>query len=78
MRRIHSRGRQDEIDAGESYWKSLYDAYMPFLDYVKSEIAGELNCIELDLSNPAFIHTPSMVDEFLGRVKSFFPDRKFS
>ena len=78
MRRIHARGRQDEIDAGESYWKSLYDAYMPFLDYVKSEIAGELNCIELDLSDPAFIHTPSMVDEFLNRIKTFFPERTFN
>ena len=78
MRRIHSRGRQDEIDAGVDYWKSLYDAYMPFLDFVKSEIPGDLNYIELDLSNPAFIHTPSMVDEFLDRVKAYFPERDFS
>ena len=78
MRRIHDRGRQDEIDAGVEYWKSLYDAYMPFLDFMKSELADDLNCIELDLSDPAFIHTPSMVDSFLANVKSYFPERKFS
>ena len=78
MRRIHDRGRQDEIDAGVEYWKSLYDAYTPFLDFMKSELADDLNCIELDLSDPAFIHTPSMVDSFLANVKSYFPERKFS
>ena len=77
MRRIHDRKRQDEIDAGTDYWKSLYDAYMPFLDFVKSEIQGDFNYIELDLSNPAFIHTPSMTDAFIDDVKKFFPDRKF-
>lgn len=77
MRRIHDRQRQDEIDAGADYWKSLYDAYMPFLDFVKSEIQGDFNYIELDLSNPAFIHTPSMTDAFIDEVKKFFPDRKF-
>ena len=78
MRRIRERGRQDEIDAGVEYWRSLYDAYMPFLDFVKSELPGNLKYIELDLSDPAFIRTPSKVDEFLGCVKSFFPERKFS
>ena len=77
MRRIHKRGRQDEIDAGEKYWRSLYDAYMPFLDFVKSQLNEKLNYIELDLSNPEFINTPSMVDEFLDRVKEFFPERNF-
>ena len=51
---------------------------MPFLDFMKSELADDLNCIELDLSDPAFIHTPSMVDSFLANVKSYFPERKFS
>lgn len=78
MRRIHSRGRQDEIDAGAEYWKSLYDAYMPFLDFMKSELSDDLNYIELDLSDPAFIHTPSMVDAFLANVKSYFPERRLS
>ena len=77
MRRIIARGRQDEIDVGVGYWKSLYDAYMPFLDFVKSEISGELNCIELDLSDPAFIYTPSKTEAFLEQVKSYFPERKF-
>lgn len=75
MRRIHSRGRQDEIDAGVEYWKALYDAYTPFLDFMKSELQGEFNYLELDLSNPEFIHTPSMIDAFLEDVKKFFPDR---
>ena len=75
MRRIHSRGRQDEIDAGEEYWRSLYDAYMPFLDFVKSETSGDLNCLELDLSNPEFINTPSMIDAFINDVRKYFPDR---
>ena len=76
MRRIHDRGRQDEIDAGVEYWKSLYDAYMPFLDFVKSELQGDIDFIELELSDPKFISTPSMVNDFLGKVNEFFPDRK--
>ncbi|MBQ7169736.1 MAG: deoxynucleoside kinase [Synergistaceae bacterium] len=76
MRRIHDRGRQDEIDAGESYWRGLYDAYMPFLDFVKSELKGDINFLELELSDPAFIHTPSMVDDFLGQVSEYFPERR--
>ena len=77
IRRINSRGRQDEIDVGTEYWRRLYDAYTPFLDFVKSELSSDINYVELDLSNPEFIHTPSMIDEFLGRVKSFFPERNF-
>ena len=76
IRRIHDRGRQDEIDAGESYWRGLYDAYMPFLDFVKSELKGDINFLELELSDPAFIHTPSMVDDFLGQVSEYFPERR--
>ena len=78
MRRIHDRGRQDEIDAGESYWRGLYDAYMPFLDFVKSELPGEITFYELELSDPAFIHTPSLVDAFLGDIKAYFPEREIS
>lgn len=76
IRRINDRGRQDEIDAGVDYWKSLYDAYMPFLDLVKSELQGDIDFLELDLSDPKFIDTPSMTDEFLRNVQQFFPDRK--
>ena len=75
MRRIKLRGRQDEIDAGIEYWRALYDAYMPFLDFMKNELQGEFNYIELDLTNPDFIHTPSMVDAFIDEVKKFFPER---
>ena len=77
MRRIKIRGRQDEIDAGEQYWKSLYDAYMPFLDFVKNEMPGNFDILELDLSDPSFIHTPSKVNAFLDDVKKFFPERNF-
>ncbi len=75
MRRIKLRGRQDEIDAGIEYWRALYDAYMPFLDFMKNELQGEFNYLELDLSNPDFIHTPAMVDAFIDEVKKFFPER---
>lgn len=27
MRRIRTRGREDELAAGESHWEALYDAY---------------------------------------------------
>ena len=74
LRRIKVRGRQDEIDAGENYWRLLYDAYMPFLDFIKSEINVK-NIIELDISNPAFIDTPELVNKFLEDVKSYFPER---
>ncbi len=75
MRRIKSRGRQDEIDAGEDYWRSLYDAYEPFLDFVKNEMPGNFQVLELDLSDPEFINTPERVDAFLNDVKKFFPER---
>ena len=78
MRRIKIRGRQDEIDAGEDYWKSLYDAYTPFLDFAKSEMPGEFEILELDLSDPSFINTPSKVNKFLEDVKKFFPERNFA
>ncbi|MBQ7151550.1 MAG: deoxynucleoside kinase [Synergistaceae bacterium] len=76
MRRIYDRGREDEIAAGEEYWRSLYDAYVPFLDFVKSEI-GPVNYLELDLSDPKFIETPSMTEKFLEDVKKFFPEKNF-
>ena len=60
IRRIHDRGRQDEIEAGESYWKSLYNAY---------ESVRFPNEFDFDLSNPAFIHTPSMIEKFLSDVR---------
>lgn len=75
IRRIHYRGRQDEIDAGEDYWRRLYDAYMPFLDMVKSELSGDIDFMELELSDPEFISTPSRVDAFLSDVQRFFPER---
>ena len=75
MRRIYARGRQDEIDAGEEYWKNLYEAYMPFLDFVKSEIQGDFNFLELDLSDPKFIETPEMIEKFINDVKKYFPER---
>ena len=75
MRRIKMRGRQDEIDAGVDYWKGLYDAYMPFLDFVKSELHNDITFYELELSNPEFINTPSLVDSFIEDVKTFFPER---
>ena len=76
MRRIYDRGREDEIAAGEEYWRSLYEAYVPFLDFVKSEI-GPVNYLELDLSDPKFIETPSMTEKFLEDVKKFFPEKNF-
>jgi deoxyadenosine/deoxycytidine kinase len=74
MRRIHERGREDEIAAGEEYWRALYNAYAPFIEFVKSEIDIP-NFIVLDLSDPRFIHTPSRVERFLSEVRAFFPDR---
>ena len=74
LRRIHARGRQDEIDAGEEYWRLLYDAYAPFLDFVKQEMDIP-NVVELDLSDPAFIRTPQRVNSFLDEVLAFFPER---
>ncbi|MDR1741825.1 MAG: deoxynucleoside kinase [Synergistaceae bacterium] len=75
MRRIKERGRDDEIAAGSDYWRALYDAYAPFLDFVKSEIDIP-NFLILDLSDPEFINTPSKVEKFLEDVGRFFPGRK--
>ncbi|MBQ9903485.1 MAG: deoxynucleoside kinase, partial [Synergistaceae bacterium] len=76
MRRIQSRGRQDEIDVGVDYWKSLYDAYMPFLDFLQNELQRDITFYELELSDPTFIETPSKVTAFLEDVQKFFPERK--
>ena len=76
IRRIHERGRQDEIDAGEEYWRSLYDAYMPFLDLVKSELHGDVTFYELELSDASFISTTSKVDAFLEDIHAYFPERR--
>jgi deoxyadenosine/deoxycytidine kinase len=70
MRRIRARGREDELAAGESYWKSLYDAYSSFREFVRSETGlSNGGLMTLDLSDPAFITTPSRVDRFVGEVK---------
>jgi len=74
MRRIYARGREDELVAGEEYWRALYDAYIPFLDFVKSEVDIP-NHMVFDLSDPQFIHTPSLVDSFINDVKAFFPEK---
>ena len=74
MRRIHARGREDELMAGEKYWRALYDAYIPFVEFVKSEIDIP-NLLVLDLEDPQFIHTPSRIDGFLSDVKAFFPEK---
>ncbi|MDR3231871.1 MAG: deoxynucleoside kinase [Synergistaceae bacterium] len=74
MRRIHVRGREDEIVAGEEYWRALYGAYAPFIDFVKSEVDIP-NFLVLDLSDPNFIHTPDRVEHFLREVAAFFPER---
>ena len=74
IRRIHERGRQDEIDAGVEYWRSLYDAYMPFLDFLKNELGSEITFYELELSDPKFIETPSMTDAFIEDIRKFFPE----
>ncbi len=76
MRRINLRGRQDEIDAGENYWRALYNAYLPFTEFVKNEMPGNPEYLELDLSNPEFIHTPEMINKFIDDVKKHFPDKK--
>ncbi|HOO87751.1 MAG TPA: deoxynucleoside kinase [Synergistales bacterium] len=69
MRRIRMRGRSDEIEAGEEYWRSLYDAYASFLDFVRSEIGlSATRCITLDLGDPSFIHTPERVERFIEEV----------
>lgn len=74
LRRIRARGRQDEIDAGVEYWRLLFDAYQPFLEFVRKEMQIP-NVLELDLSDPAFIKTPERVEKFLDDVKAFFPER---
>ena len=74
LRRIRARGRQDEIDAGVEYWRLLFDAYQPFLEFVRKEMQIP-NVMELDLADPAFIKTPERVERFLDDVKAFFPER---
>jgi deoxyadenosine/deoxycytidine kinase len=74
MRRIAARGRADEIAAGEEYWRALYGAYAPFIDFVKSEVDIP-NFLVLDLSDPSFIHTPARVNHFLDEVRAFFPEK---
>ena len=74
LRRIRARGRQDEIDAGVEYWRLLFDAYQPFLEFVRKEMQIP-NVLELDLADPAFIKTPERVERFLDDVKAFCPER---
>jgi deoxyadenosine/deoxycytidine kinase len=70
MRRIRARGREDEIEAGETYWRALYDAYSSFLEFVRSETGlSSSKCMTLDLADPSFIKTPERVDAFVENVK---------
>ena len=54
----------------------LYDAYMPFLDFLQNELQRDITFYELELSDPTFIETPSKVTAFLEDVQKFFPERK--
>ena len=56
------------------YWRLLFDAYQPFLEFVRKEMQIP-NVLELDLADPAFIKTPERVERFLDDVKAFFPER---
>ena len=73
MRRILLRGREDEIRAGEPYWRELYNAYSHFLEVVRSEVATP-RVIELDLSDPAFIRSPDRIDAFLTDTRRMLDD----
>ena len=73
MRRILLRGREDEIRAGEPYWRELYNAYSHFLEVVRSEVATP-RVIELDLSDPGFIRSPERIDAFLTDVRRMLDD----
>ena len=73
MRRILLRWREDEIRAGEPYWRELYNAYSHFLEVVRSEVATP-RVIELDLSDPAFIRSPDRIDAFLTDVRRMLDD----
>ncbi len=73
MRRILLRGREDEIRAGEPYWRELYGAYSHFLDVVRSEAATP-HVLELDLSDPGFIRSPDRIDAFLADVRRMLND----
>ena len=73
MRRILLRGREDEIRAGEPYWRELYNAYSHFLEVVRSEVATP-RVIELDLSDPGFIRSPDRIDAFLADVRRMLND----
>ena len=73
MRRILLRGREDEIRAGEPYWRELYAAYSHFLEVVRSEVATP-RVIELDLSDPGFIRSPDRIDAFLADVRRMLDD----
>jgi deoxyadenosine/deoxycytidine kinase len=73
MRRILLRGREDEIRAGEPYWRELYLAYSHFLEVVRSEVATP-RVIELDLSDPGFIRSPDRIDAFLTDVRRMLDD----
>ncbi len=73
MRRILLRGREDEIRAGEPYWRELYCAYSHFLEVVRSEVATP-RVIELDLSDPGFIRSPDRIDAFLTDVRRMLDD----
>ena len=73
MRRILLRGREDEISAGEAYWRELYHAYSRFLEVVRSEVATP-RVLELDLSDPGFIRSPGRIDAFLSEVRRMLAD----
>ena len=73
MRRILLRGREDEIRAGEPYWRELYNAYSHFLEVVRSEVATP-RVIELDLSDPGFIRSPERIDACLTDVRRMLDD----
>ena len=68
LERIRRRGREDELAAGEDYWRALHRAYEGFLEHLQDEKPA-IPTLVLDTGSVNLVEDPEAIETFLGDLK---------
>lgn len=68
LERIRRRGREDELAAGEDYWRALHQAYEGFLPHLKDEKPA-IPTLVLDTGSVNLVEDREAMDAFLADLR---------
>ena len=68
LERIRRRGREDELAAGEDYWRALHQAYEGFLPHLKDEKPA-IPTLVLDTGSVNLVEDREAIDAFLADLR---------